>query len=114
MADLWELVKQDANQRVSTHFIVASIKGRQANIEDSGVGFTAAQIVSSLESMRTEENHPALTTGEKDDLSAINTVLVGLPTMTSMLTYANLVEALFIAAEMGQVSETKWRSDLGI
>lgn len=114
MAGLWELVKTDAENRLQTHFIVAAIKGRQANISDNTVGFTAVQIIDALNAMRTADGHPTLTTEETADLSGINTALSGLGTVAARQTYVNLVEAVFVAAEAGQVSEAKWRADLGI
>jgi len=114
MAGLWELVKSDAENRISTHFIVAALKGRQANIQNAAVGFTAAQILTSLNALRIAKNQPVLTVEEEADLTAINAALVANGTVAARQTYVNLVEAIFIAAEVGQVGETKWRSDLGI
>jgi hypothetical protein len=114
MAGLWELVKSDADHRLGTHYIVAAIRGRLANIANSGVGFTVAQILSALNALRMADNQPELTAEETADLSAINSTLEAQGTATGRLIYAGLVEAVFIAAEMGQINETKWRNDLGI
>lgn len=114
MADLWELVKEDAVGRIPTHYIVAGLKGRQVNIENSSVGFTAAQILDGINALRAADGLPALTSGEQSDLSGINSTLEGQPNANARLVFTNLVEALFIAAELGQINETKWRNDLGI
>lgn len=114
MAGLWELVKEDGVNRISVHFIVAALKGRQANISNAAVGFTAAQILTALNAMRTEDGFPVFTAAEEADLTGINAALAGQGTVAARQTYVNLAEAMFIAAEAGQVSEAKWRADLGI
>ncbi len=114
MAGLWELVKEDAVDRLSTHFVVGAMKGRQANIANAAVGFTAAQILTALNAMRTAEGKPVLTAAEETDLTGINTTLTNQGTVAARESDGNLGEAVLSAAEMGQVSETKWRGDLGI
>ena len=91
--------------RVNVHLVVAGIKGFAAGI------FTGAGVIDVL------NNHLAtpLTTAESADLSAIASAVTGQANNTAKLLYVvGKVEPLMIAAETGDISESKWRADLGI
>lgn len=103
MAGLWERVKPTGADRINVHLIVASLKGFSAGI------FTAVQVRDAL------NNHIAnpLTTEEQADLTAISNQITG--TATVKLTYVvGKLEPLMIAAESGDVTESFWRTNLGI
>lgn len=114
MAGLWERTKGDGAERINIHFIVAGLSGYFVNSQDNTVGFTRIQVRDGLNAILAESGYAALTAAEETDLNGIADTLDAQQNNTAKLIFLRLVEALFIAAEAGQVSETKWRNDLGI
>ncbi len=114
MANLWERVNQNGAERINIHFIVAGLKGYYANTQDNTVGFTRVQVRDALNNILANDNYSALTAGEESDLNGIADAIDAQPNVNAAQTFLLLVEALMIAAEIGEISETKWRADLGI
>jgi hypothetical protein len=104
MAGLWERVNDAADDNVQVHLIVAGIKANGAGL------FTPQQI---LDAVNAKLESP-LAGAEVTDLNDITTVLSGKATTTDKLVYVNVVEAMFVSAEVGAVDETQWRTSLEI
>lgn len=110
MAGLWERVRPDANDRVNVHLIVASIKAYYVQTEDATKGATRLQIRNHLDA----HLQTPLSGAEITDLEGIADTIDGLPNANAKQSFVFLCEYAFIAAETGDINETKWRSDLGI
>ena len=109
MAGLWELIKQDATERVNTHLVVAGIKGFAAGV------FTAQQVIDALDRTLGLNGYSPLTAAAKTDLSNIAAQITALGTVTLKLTYVVCkLEPVMIAGETGSCTEAFWRSALGI
>lgn len=103
MAGLWERIRPGADDRISVHMLVASLKGYGTAV------FTKLQVKNALNGIL----ESPLTAEEETDLNNLANQLDSLLTLDKR-GYENKLEALTIAAELGQVGETKWRTDLGI
>ena len=110
MAGLWERVKSDADDRVSTHLIVAGMRAYFAYTVDNTKGATKAQVLAAINN----QIGTNLTAAEQTDLDDIATALDAITGDTNKLIYLAGLEYVFIAAEMGEVNEAKWRNDLDI
>lgn len=114
MADLWELVRPDVEDRISIHLIVAAMKAYFVNTLDASKGATRTQIRDALNTQLAKNGLPTLTANEEADLVAIADALDAQPNNVSKLICLSSLEYVFIAAEMDIIGEAKWRNDLGI
>ena len=114
MAGLWERVKPDGAERINIHLIVAGLSGYFANTVDGTKGFTRVQVRDALNAVLTGDGYSALTAAEETDLNGIADEIDAQTNNTTKLIFLRLVESVMIAAEAGQINETKWRGDLGI
>lgn len=110
MAGLWERVKENVEDNVPVHLIVAGLRAYLVNILDNTKGATRIQI---RDALNTQLVNP-LSTTEQNDLTAMADQLDALANNTLRLIYLADVEYVMIAAEMGIINESKWRNDLGI
>ncbi len=110
MAGLWERVKPDADDRISIHLIEAAYGGYFINTVNAAKGATKAQILAAI------NNHlvTPLTGPEQTDLNAIADQVDAQSNNINKLIFLTGLKYVFIAAEMGEVNEAKWRNDLGI
>lgn len=109
MAGLWELLKQDATERVNAHLVIAGIKGFSAGV------FTAQQVIDALDRTLGLNGYSPLTVAAKADLSAIAAQITAAGTVTNKLVYViGKLEPIMIAGETGNCTEAFWRSTLGI
>ena len=108
MSGIWERAKGAAEDRLPAHLWEAMFRAY------AGGFATPAQIVTVIDA----QLQSPLTTAEKDDLAQITDLFDALSNSTAdRLTRLELLEKLGyagIAAEMGAINETKFRSDLGI
>jgi hypothetical protein len=105
MAGLYERVKGGGTDRINIHLIVAGVKGYAAGI------WSRAQILTALNN----QVSTSLDTAEQTDLNDIADVIDALSTTTDKLVYVvGKLEPSMIAAEINEINETKWRTDLGI
>ena len=110
MAGLWERVKNEAEDRVAVHLIEAAFGAYYVNTVDGSKGATAAQILTAINN----QLETPLDAASQTDLSDIAAEIDALANNTQKLIYLVGLKYVFIAAEMGEVNETKWRNDLGI
>lgn len=104
MSGIWERIKADAVDRISSHLLDAAMVVRNDN------SFTGAQILAALN----RQIMTPLTASETTDLNNIMTQLVGVGSVTNRLVYKEKVKAALIIAECGEFTEVQFRSYLGI
>ena len=111
MAGLWERVRPDVDDRVNIHLIEAAYGAYLINTATAGAkGTTKAQILSAVNS----ELVTPLSAAEQTDLDLIADEIDAQSNLTNKLLYLAGLKYVFVAAEEGLVTETKWRQDLGI
>lgn len=104
MAGIWERVKSNADDRVGSHLIDASYV-----LIHTGT-FTTNQVLTAINGTIANP----LTASEQTDLNNISTALSNAGSVTNKLVYLEKIKAIFVAAEMGLINETTFRSALGI
>ena len=104
MAGLWERIKNTAEERVGVHLLEAGIVLHATN------AFTKTQIRDAINTTLTTP----LSVAETTDLELIVDKLDAELTTILKLVYLEKVKAWTIAAEHGVVTETQFRSALGI
>ena len=107
---LWDRISSTSDDRVPTHLIVAGYRAYFINGIDSSKGATKANILAAINShVETPMSACAQTDldniADQIDLQANN---------TAKLIYIQGLEWTFMAAEFGEITESKFRSDLDI
>ena len=110
MSGLWERVRGDADDRVPLHLIEAAFGAYFVNTVNGAKGATKAQILAAINN----QVEVPLSAAEQTDLNAIADQVDAQSNNTNKLIYLVGLKYVFVAAEMGEVDETKWRNDLGI
>ena len=104
MAGIWERIKSDAQDRVSSHLLDAAYV-----FVHTGT-FTNNQVVNAINGTI----EIPLTVEEKTDLSNISKALSNAGSVTNKLVYLEKIKSAFICAEIGIINEATFRSLLGI
>lgn len=102
MAGLYDRI--GADDRVSTHYFVAGLKGYGTGI------WTRQQVLDGINSLLIS----SLSGDELTDYTAIADIMDGKSTSTAKMGYAMQIEAAMIAAEAEVLLEAGWRSALEI
>ena len=115
MAGLWERVRGDADDRINIHLIEAALGGYHINAHIDGTkGFTRVQVKDTINNELIANGAAVLTAAEETDLNAIADEIDAQANDTARLHYLVGAKAVFIAAELEEITEAKWRADLGI
>lgn len=104
MAGIWERIKSDAPNRISSHLIDAAFV-----FVNTGT-FTNQQVINAINST----TEVPLTQLEINDLSNISSVLSNSGSATNKLIYLEKIKSAFICAEMNIINESTFRNILGI
>jgi len=112
MAGIWERIRPGVDDRINAHLLDASMKGYYTFLEDNTVGASKPQIVNHLNA----HLETPLSGQELTDLSDIADVVAVKLAISSNAAqgYVLLHEYVTMAAETGDIGETKYRADLGI
>lgn len=104
MAGLYDIIASGGDAKLDNHLM------------DAALVLVATGDVTEAAAKTALENKlgRVLTAAEDTDLSNINTELNAQPDTTAKLVYNAKVMAAGIAAENGEITDTKWRSILGI
>ena len=104
MAGIWERVKVDAADRISSHLLDAAF------VFNATGDFTQQQIIDAINSKIVSP----LAGAELTDLGNITSQMSAQGTATLKLVYLEKVRAAMLCAEMNLFNETTFRSILGI
>lgn len=110
MAGLWERVRGDVDDRVNIHLVIAGFRAVLVRELDPPKGANVAGVITALNVFLIAP----LDTAAEADMQAIADQIALFATVELKLVYIQVLEYVFIGAELALFGENKWRSDLEI